>query len=567
MFRESRWLLAALPLLAAAWALAAYASTRRGALLEALGRAASLARCSDAESERRPTRELLRLAACALILLALAGPQWGVELVETRGAARQVVVAVDVSLSMLAQDAKPSRLERAKSALSLLIEQLAGDRIGVVAFAGEAQIVCPITSDSAAAKELLGAIEIGAVPVPGSAVGAAIRTAAAMLGRYPGGKAVVLITDGEDKNSDPVGAAREAAAAGVRVYALGVGGPEGEPIPLDGGGYKKDAKGGAVVSRLDEATLSAVASASGGAYFRAGPTGDEIADVVERIKSLDRAEGLSGTASRWKNRYAWPLAAAFLLLLAELLLPLLPRERSAASRAKTAAFVAALAFVFLAPAPARSAPWAEAALREGNRRYADEKYEEALQSYAEASAKRPADPRPVFNAGNALYRLEQGDEASAAFAAVAGREDIPVGPRAAAWYNLGNARYQMGDYSGAVQSYRRALALAPGDGDSRHNLAIALRRLRNPPPPDKNKKDKKDPKKDEPKDPKQDPSGGGGGNPPPPSARNRPQDALSREDAERVMRAVEDRQKAAQKRAAEARRAAPRPTAPGGQDW
>ncbi|MCM2304144.1 MAG: VWA domain-containing protein, partial [Elusimicrobia bacterium] len=234
MFRSPVWLAAGLLLLPAAWALLRWAELGRRRVTEAMGASAVLARTI---AGARPNLSGLRLAAVALLLIALAGPQFGVELVETRSDARQAVIAMDVSLSMLTPDVKPNRLERAKASLALLIDQLRGERIGVVAFAGEALTVCPLTQDADAAKQLLGALDVGAVPTPGTAVGGALRTAVAMLGRYPGGKAVILLTDGEDHKSDPLGAAREAAAAGVRVYAVGIGTPDGEPIPGASGAY------------------------------------------------------------------------------------------------------------------------------------------------------------------------------------------------------------------------------------------------------------------------------------------------------------------------------------------
>jgi Ca-activated chloride channel family protein len=560
MFRFPAWLAGALAALCALWAFDVWARARRRRVSAALGKAPSLGRSAENPSTWRRAAFFLRGAAVLLIFLALAGPQWGVELLPTQGAARQVVVAVDVSLSMQTPDVKPDRLARAKTSLSQLLDQMEGDRVGVVAFAGNAQIICPLTSDLDAAKELLGDLEVGAVPTPGTAIGSAIRTAAAMLGRYPGEKNVVLLTDGEDHRSDPLGAAKEAAASGVRVFTIGIGTPEGEPIPVAGGGYKKDARGSTVVSRLGEDVLKEVARTTGGVYSRSSPAGDEIADLTGRIKSLDPVKGLTGTQRRFRNRYQWPLAAAFLLLLGEMILPLL------AARARASA---ALALILLASAaPARSALF-EGALRDANKKFDEGKYEDALELYADASGRRPADPRPVFNAGAALYRLERDSDAAGAFESLAARKDLPEGLRSAALYNKGNAVYRSGDYVAAAQDYRGALSLKPNDLDARRNLAVALFRQKNPPPP--NKKDKKnDPdKKDQKPDPqnkKPDQKQGGGQNQPPP----RPQDSMTREDAERVLRAVAEREKAQRRQAAQNPangRKAPAPKAPGEEDW
>lgn len=567
MFRSTEWLAAGLLILPAAWALLRWAEARRRRVSEAMSHSVVLDRTIVGT---RRNVSVIRLAGIAFLLIALAGPQFGVELVETRSDARQVVIAVDVSLSMLAPDVKPNRLERAKSSLSLLIDQLRGERIGVVAFAGDAQTICPLTQDADAAKQLLGALDVGAVPTPGTAIGRALRTSVAMLGRYPGGKAVVLLTDGEDHKSDPLGAAREAAAAGVSVFTVGIGTPEGELIPAESGAHHKDAKGVTVVSRLDEASLAQIARETGGAYYRTTPGSDEIADIAKRVRELDTAKGVSGTANLWRNRYAWPASAAFLLLLLELILPLVPIKKEAsrtpASAVASAALLAMLALFAAAPAAAATA---EGSLRAGNRLYTKEKYEAALESYGEAAAKKPKDPRPAFNAGAALYRLEKLDDATAIYEAVAARKDIPVGTRAAALYNLGNTRFMGGDFPGAASAFRGALALAPGDPDARHNLAVTLQKLKNPPPPPKKKPDQKknDPKK--PEDKKDKPQGGGGGEDEQPKSppKTRPQDALTKEEAERILRAVNEREKQSQRQAQEGmgRRAQGKP--PTEEDW
>jgi Ca-activated chloride channel family protein len=564
MFHSPAWLAAALLILPGTWGLLRWASARRDRVTDALGRSETLRRVVI-PARRSPS---VRTAAIAFLLLALAGPRFGVELVETRSDSRQAVIAIDVSRSMLTPDVKPTRLERAKTSLSLLIDQLRGERIGVVAFAGVAEIVCPLTQDADAAKQLLGALEVGAVPTPGSAVGSAIRTAVAMLGRYPGGKALILLTDGEDHKTNPLGAAKEASISGITVYTVGIGTPEGEPIPGADGTYHKDAKGGTVVSRLDEGTLATIARETGGAYYRSSPGSDEIAAIADRVRELAAAKGLSGTANMWRNRYAWPATATFLLLLIELILAADWRPRRRPASPGKPAVLAALALVALAPGSSFAAT-AESELRAGNRLYKKKNYEDALERYGAATAKRPQDPRSAFNTGDALYRLARPDDSAAAFETVAANKDAPQAMRAGALYNLGNARFKAGDFPAAAAAFRGALALAPDDADARHNLAVTFARIKNPPPPDQQK-----PKGDtqKPKDDKDKPKGGGdgqgGGEQPKSPPKTRPQDALTKEEAERILRAVSEREKQAQKQAAEGRdRRVPAGKAPSAEDW
>ena len=197
-----------------------------------------------------------------------------------------------------------------------------------VAFAGEPVVVCPLTTDIGAAKQLLRALDPSAVPVPGTGIGKAIRRATQSLSRYPGAKTLILLTDGEDHRTDPAGAAEEAAAEGIKIFAIGIGNPEGEPIPLkdENGamtGYKKDKKGATVVSKLGEADLAAIAEKTGGGYYRATPGAAEASEIARRASSAESGDDPTtrGAARRFKNHFLLPLALAFVLLLIEGAIP------------------------------------------------------------------------------------------------------------------------------------------------------------------------------------------------------------------------------------------------------
>jgi Ca-activated chloride channel family protein len=542
----------------AATALYLWAAARRREIAKSLGDPGMLSRLIPSETTaRRRLKAALLLSGLALVFVALAGPQWGVELVTTRSDVRQVIIAVDTSLSMTAEDVSPNRLEKAKRELAQLLASLKGDRVGVIAFAGEAGILCPLTTDVEAAKQILSGITVGSIPVPGTAIGTAVRLAASALQRYPGGKALVLLTDGEDHHTDPLGAAAEAAAAGVKIYAIGIGTAEGNPLPIkeEGSGaltgYKKDLKGSTVISRLGEKTLMDMAARTGGAYYRASPAEDEVSDIARRIEGLEKSQGVAGASQQYRNRFIFPLAAAFVLLLAELLVPL---------RRSPAAGKAALLLLCLLPTFAHAGD--ESDLRAGNRLYNKRQFTQALERYR--AAQRPGDMRPDFNAGDALYRLEDLDEAAQKFQRMADDPKVPREARAAAYYNLGDVLVQKQDYAGAVAAFRRAVVLAPQDRDSRDNLAVALRMLKHPPPPKKQcNKPNPDKKKDEKKDQK---DKGGGNNseskPPPPAPR--PQDQMSKDDAQRIMRSVAEKEKASK---SQMQQVSPQKRLPPEEDW
>jgi len=318
---ELLWTLLALPVLLL---LAVWLARWRRAALRRLGEPATLLRGSTAPgSERRAAHLALILVAACGVSLALARPQWGTRLQEVRRKGVDLVIAIDVSRSMLAQDVSPSRLAVARAALSSLIDRLPEDRVGLVAFAGEAQLLCPLTLDHGAARVFLEALDPGLVPAPGSDLAAAIRKAASLFDaserQY---KVLVLITDGEDHDTSPLDAARAAAEQGVVIFPLGVGTQRGEPIPLreaDGKvkDYVRDEQGQVVTSRLDVTVLEQIAAAAAGEFHIATAGQQEVGRIAEAIGRLDRKDLSSRLAESQEDRYQWPLGIAILALAAE----------------------------------------------------------------------------------------------------------------------------------------------------------------------------------------------------------------------------------------------------------
>lgn len=274
------------------------------------------------------TRSRQKLKACLMILVvffmvaAMIRPKWGFRWENIKRTGVDIIVAIDVSKSMLAQDIEPSRLERAKRKVSDLVEMLEGDRIGLIAFAGTAFVQCPLTLDYGAFKMFLSHLSPDLIPVPGTAIGDAIRKATSAFNRYErSSKALILITDGEDHNSDPLAAAQEAKKMGVKIFAIGIGNDTGAPVPNpDGsGGFIKDRSGNVVLSKLNEQLLQKIALETGGAYVRS-VTGDVDLTKIYRegIRSGMERKELSATRNkRWEERFQWFIAAALLLLIIE----------------------------------------------------------------------------------------------------------------------------------------------------------------------------------------------------------------------------------------------------------
>jgi Ca-activated chloride channel family protein len=281
---------------------------------------------ASVDQRKRGLKKLFILAALVVLVLSVARPQYGMKLSIVIRKGVDVVIALDASASMLAEDIKPNRLERAKHAMASLIDRLRGDRVAIVAFAGEGFLQCPLTPDHGAAKMFLDVIDVGTVATPGTSLGSAIETAIMAFGPGKGKhRVLVLLTDGEDHGSDPIGAARKAAEGGIRIYAIGLGSPSGEPIPLRGPNgelveYKKDSSGETVLSRLDEATLRAIAREGGGVYFSATRGEAELEEIVRAISAMEGQEYRGREAAIYEERFQIPLLIAILLLVAEALI-------------------------------------------------------------------------------------------------------------------------------------------------------------------------------------------------------------------------------------------------------
>jgi len=518
IFEAPAWLaaLAALPLAGFAFA---WLARRDQARLSAL-----VARPLWGRVVRRPgarwawPRLALLLAGAALVIVALARPQWGIvrEKVEREG--KDVVLVLDTSGSMATPDIAPSRFFLARQALLSLVARLEGDRFALVAFEGEAYPLVPLTLDADALGLFLETVEPGIVPAPGSSLGTGLaKGLEAFVDKERRNKAMILVSDGEDLAGEVDVAVARAKEAGVVVFTVGVGTEAGQPVPeLDADGrvtgYKRDEAGNPVVSRLDTTTLEAIARGTGGQAFRITPADTSLSGLAAALEGMEQKALAREFSYRRKERFQLPLALGLGCLALGLLLPL-PRlrRRPAAEAAKSAlGAAAALLALFVAPPPAlaqatpgapaaapRAAPPApsagaptEAARRgtladelllrprrateEGRAEYAKGAHPQALAAFERAAAARPGDPVARFNVADGLYKNGRYDEAATLFKALGADAGAPLA--GSARYNLGNSLFQKQDYKGAITAYREALRTMPGDADTRRNLELALRK-------------------------------------------------------------------------------------------
>lgn len=440
---------------------------------------------------RARLRGLLLVLGLGVLVVALARPRYGIGTVEVTQRGLDILVAIDTSRSMLAEDAGPglSRLRRAKLAALDLARLAKTDRVGLIAFAGTAFLQCPLTIDDEAFRQSVELLDIGIIPQGGTSLAAAIRTAIAAFQSHPEGiRALVLITDGEDHEAGVAEATREAAADQVRVFTVGVGTSRGEIIRLlapDGTeSYLKDADGNVVKSSLNEPLLREIAAATGGLYLpMQGPRA--MAELFARgLEPLPRVEMATRSIEEFHERFQWPLALALLLLAIE---AVLPERRARPGTARpvrlshpSLAQVGGMMVAFLLPLATIASP------RSAMKDFREGRFQEAESEFDRLARERPDDARLRFNAGTAAYRAEDYERAMSHFAEALRSSDLQL--QRNAFYNLGNTQFSLGErvpeeelrqrlWREAIRSFEAALKLAPDTEDARHNLEYVRQRL------------------------------------------------------------------------------------------
>lgn len=302
-----------------------WAKQRRVALLEQFVSRELQERLLKGFSEGRDRfKASLILVAILFLILSLVQPKWGYHWEEIKQRGVDIIIALDVSQSMMSEDVKPNRLERAKRKIIDFIKIVEGDRLGLIAFAGASFLQAPLTLDYGAVRIFLDEIDPSFIPIPGTAVDQAIEQASkAFDARDRSSRVLILITDGEDHSGHPLEAAKKAAESGVKIYTIGIGQEGGAPIPdPERGGFKKDQSGNLILTKLDEETLQKIALETGGSYVRS-VTGDlDLEKIYKDIKtSVADKELKSGRQKRFEERFQWPLFFGLSLLFLEVLLP------------------------------------------------------------------------------------------------------------------------------------------------------------------------------------------------------------------------------------------------------
>ena len=481
------WLLVLIPLLALV-RFVSYRNQRKR--LRKFGDPALLKELMPDVSRFRPSVKFwLLLGALALLIVMLARPQLGTKISHEKRVGIETIIALDISNSMRAEDIIPSRLDRSKMMIENLVDHFTNDKIGLIVFAGDAFVQLPITSDYVSAKMFLSSIDPSMMATQGTDIARAIDMATHSFTQEEGiGKAIIVITDGEDHEGGALEAAKAAKDEGMRVYVLGVGSTNGAPIPISGtGDYMKDRSGNTVMSALNEEMCKQIAQAGGGAYIHVENNSAAQQQLDRELDKLAKKETSTTVYSEFDEQFQAVGILVLLLLIIEICIldrrnPLL-KNLSLFKRGKWREVrgesipQARILLLFIISLTSGFSPLTSNAqtdrqyVRQGNKLFHSGDYPNAEVSYRKAIEKNPKNPQAVFNLGNALMAQKKDSAAVVQFESASKLETNPL-RKAKAFHNMGVVCQSHKMYGEAIEAYKNALRLNPADDETRYNLVL-----------------------------------------------------------------------------------------------
>lgn len=514
----------------------------------------------DVSRLRPAVKFWLLLGALALLIVMLARPQMGTRISHEKRTGIETIICMDISNSMLAEDVTPSRLDRAKMMVENLVDHFTNDKIGLIVFAGDAFVQLPITSDYVSAKMFLSGIDPSLIATQGTDIAAAITLATHSFTQQEGvGKAVIVITDGEDHEGGAMEAAKDARDKGMNVYVLGIGSTSGAPIPLGNGEYLKDNSGQTVMTGLNDAMCRQLADAGGGAYIHVENNSNAQEVLDSELDKLAKKEISSTIYSDFDEQFQAVGILVLLLLVIEVCIleiknPLLKRVSLFRRGPKPVAVV-----LLLLMAATAGAQTDRQLVRQGNRQFRKGNAADAEVSYRKAVEKQPRNAQANFNLGNALMAQRKDSLAVTQFEKAAKLETNPL-RRAQAYHNIGVMCQQHQMFGEAIEAYKEALRNNPADDQTRYNLELCKRQQKqqqqnqnqqnqqnkdNKDQKDKDNKDQQQQQKDQQKDQqKQD--------------QQKQDQQMSKENAEQLLNAAMQEEKQTQERMKKAQQKAQR---------
>ena len=510
----------------------------------------------------------LFFVSIVFLILAIANPQIGVKGEKIKGKGLDIMLLLDVSNSMLAEDIQPNRISRAKFFITKFLDQLKHDRVGLVLFAGSSYLQVPLTIDFTSIKMSMPIIDPSNFPSQGTNIGEAVTMAGKTLGLVESkSKAIVIITDGEDHDQEASAAIEIARKNGIKDFAIGVGEEKGAPIPVGNGEYKKDENGNIVMTSFNRSVLENLASIGNGSFYHLGQQGDIVEDVVAELNKLEGKDFEDFDMSNFNSYFYWFALAALLLLFVEFMLPSLDYKQFFKN-------ISSIGFIILFSLSSTAQTKeieaqnkkSRTLIRNGNSSYQNNNFDKAELNYRKALVLNPKNKSANFNLGNTLYSQQKFQESQEYYEKSIDKNDDKF-LRARAYHNMGNACFKSNQLEQAILAYENALKLNPSDMETKYNLAMAKKQQKNK---GGGKNDQKQDKKDN-QDKKDDQKkSGGSGNPQekPEEAKSEPKPdnkSMSKEQAQRLLEALKNQEQNTQNKM-EAKKTKPEPKK-GEKDW
>lgn len=526
------WLLLLVPVLVL---VALLGHRKRKKQLKAFGDPELLKDLMPDVSAYRPWVKLgLAVFAFALLVVMLARPQMGTKITHEKRNGIEAVIAIDVSNSMMAQDVVPSRLEKSKLLIENLVDHFTHDRIGLVVFAGDAFVQLPITTDYVSAKMFLQNIDPSLVATQGTDIAKALNLSMRSFSQQKDiGKAVIVITDGEDHEGGALEAAKAANDKGVRVFILGIGSTKGSPIPLQEGGYLTDRSGQTVLTALNETMCKEIAQAGKGTYIHVDNTNDAQEKLNDELTKLQRADTQAVIYSEYGEQFQAVCIIVIILLIAEILILDIKNPKLRNIHLFGSKKPMAMLLLLIVPTLA-FAQSDRHFIRTGNKLYHNQNYPKAEVEYRKAMSQNGSNAHAVYNLGNALM-MQQKDSAAIVQLENAGKMEANKTRKAMAYHNIGTIcqRHQL--YGDAIKAYEEALRNNPNDNETRYNLALCKRLNKNNKEQQKQQQQQqqKEQQKEQKQKEKQQP---------------KPKEQMSKENAEQLLNAAIQDEKATQQR-------------------
>ena len=478
-----------------------------------------------------------------ILIIAIANPQIGVKGEKIKGQGLDIILLLDVSNSMLAEDIQPNRISRSKYFIAKFLDKLKHDRVGLILFAGSSYSQVPLTIDFTSIKMSLPIIDPTNFPSQGTNIGEAVDMAGKALGLTDSkSKAIVIITDGEDHDQEANAAIEAARKNGIKVFAVGVGEEQGVPIPVGNGEFKKDEEGNTVMTAFNRGMLENLASIGNGSFYHLGQQGNIEEDVIAELNKLEGKDFEEFDYSNFNSYFYWFALVVLFLLFIEFVIPTVDIDQFIRNITSISFLIILSLSLNAQTSEEKQKNASRTLIRKGNSNYQNNNFEKAELNYRKALVVHPKSRTANFNLANTLYSQQKFQESIDYYEKCVDKSDDKLS-RARTYHNLGNAFFKANQVTEAIRAYENALKLNPSDMDTKYNLALAKKQQKNKGGGGKNNQQQNQDKKDNKEDKK---NNSGGGQPQEKPQNNKPEEkqgkGMNKEQAQRLLEALKNQE-------------------------